>query len=276
SAFDTFVDLDGDGDLDLVKGGTEPFLYVYENVGGGRFVDRGRLTSAGEVLTFPHDERNRSWLSVEFCDWDGDGDQDMFVTCYAGPTDKPVVRYENVTVRGGPLTFLDRGPLTTVSGRPLTDRVSFVDWDGDGRLDVLTSADGILTFHRNVGASRAVSDMALADGVYLEANGVPIQLDGARIDAADIDGDGDLDLFVGTEEGRVYFFENVGTRTAPVLAGGRLFAFFEYMDGKAGVKVADFDGDGLLDVAVGRYWNRTHYGEQPRVFGRLYRNVGTR
>jgi hypothetical protein len=276
SAYDSFVDLDGDGDLDLVKGGTEPFLYVYENVGGGRFVDRGRLTSGGEVLTFPHDERNRSWLSVSFCDWDGDGDQDMFVFFASGPYINRVVRYENVTVPGGPLTFADRGPLLTVSGKPLTDRVSFVDWDGDGRLDVLSAPDGVVTFYRNVGASRAVADMALADGVYLEANGVPIQLDGARLDAADIDGDGDLDLFAGTEEGRVYLFENVGTRTAPALAGGRILAFFEYMDGKAGVKVADFDGDGLLDVAVGRYWDRTHYGEQPRVFGRLYKNVGTR
>jgi len=48
------------------------------------------------------------------------------------------VRYENVTVRGGPLTFADRGPLVTTSGRPLTSRISFADWDGDGREDVLT------------------------------------------------------------------------------------------------------------------------------------------
>jgi hypothetical protein len=117
--------------------------------------------------------------------------------------------------------------------------------------------------------------MSLADGVYLEANAMPLRLDSPRLDAADIDGDGDLDLFAGTEEGRVYLFRNVGTRTAPILAGGRMLVFFEYMDAKAGVKVADFDGDGLLDLVVGRYWERTHYGEQPRVFGRLYKNVGT-
>jgi hypothetical protein len=118
--------------------------------------------------------------------------------------------------------------------------------------------------------------MALADGVWVEANGTPIRLDFPRLDAADIDGDGDLDLFAGTEEGRVHLFANVGTRTAPLLEGGRLLAYYAYMDAKAGVKVADFDGDGLLDLVVGRYWERTQDGEQPRVFGRLYRNVGTR
>jgi FG-GAP-like repeat len=276
SANDTFVDLDGDGDLDLVKGGTEPFLYVYENRGHGLFADRGRLTSGGEVMTLPRDEANRSWVSAELVDWDGDGDQDLFAFFFSGPSINRVVRYENVTAPGGPLTFADRGPLATASGRPLTGRVSFVDWDGDGRLDVLADSEGVVTFHRNLGTSRAVSDMALADGVYVTANGVPLRLDGPRVDAADIDGDGDLDLFVATEEGRVFLFRNVGTRTAPVLEGGRLLAFFEYMDGKAGVKVADFDGDGLLDFVVGRYWERSHHGDDPRVFGRLYENVGTR
>jgi hypothetical protein len=276
NAHDAFVDLDGDGDLDLVKGGTEPFLYVYENRGEGRFVDRGRLTSGGELMTFPHDDANRSWFSVEFCDWDGDGDPDMFLSFLAGPSINRVVRYENVTVPGGTLTFADRGPLLTVSGQPLVDRVHFVDWDGDGRTDALTVLEGAVCFHRNVGATRAVAEMALADAVAIEANGAPIPLDGPHLDAADIDGDGDLDLFAGTEEGRVYLFQNVGTRTAPVLAGGRMLVFFEYMDAKAGVEVADFDGDGLLDLAVGRYWERTHHGDQPRVFGRLFENVGTR
>jgi len=276
SAHDAWVDLDGDGRLDLVRGGTEPFLRVWRNVGGGRLVDGGRLTSAGAPLVFPNDDGHRAWLSPAFVDWDGDGDQDLFVAFAAGPYINRVVRYENVTTPGGALTFQDRGPLATTSGKPLADRIAIVDWDGDGRPDVLSFADGLIALHRNVGASRRVEDIQLADGEYLAANGVPIQVEATSADAADLDGDGDLDLVVGTEDGRVFLFENTGTRAQPVLATGRLLFFFDYMDAKAGVKVADFDGDRLLDVAVGRFWERTHQADEPRIHGVLFKNVGTR
>src|SRR5205814_6367885 len=116
----------------------------------------------------------------------------------------------------------ERGPLVTTSGKPLTDRIAIVDWDGDGRSDVLSFADGLIALHRNLGTSRRLEDIRLADGEYLTANGVPIEVEATSADAADLDGDGDLDLVVGTEDGRVFLFENAGTRTQPVLAAGRL------------------------------------------------------
>jgi hypothetical protein len=276
SANDTFADIDGDGDLDLLEGGVEPYVTVFENRGQGRFVDRGRLTSAGKVLVFPRDEGNRSWMSVEATDWDGDADQDLFVFFLSGPFINQVVRYENVTARGGALTFADRGPLRTTSGRPLAGRVAFVDWDGDGRLDVLcSSVEGLIAFHRNAGGPRAVAEMTLADGIPLRANGVHLQVDGPRPDFADIDADGDLDVFVGTEDGPVFFFENVGTRSEPLLSVGRIAVYHGFMDSKTGVKVSDFDGDGLLDLVVGRFWERSTEGPQPPVHGRLFKNVGS-
>jgi hypothetical protein len=36
----------------------------------------------------------------------------------------------------------------------------------------------------------------------------------------DLDGDGKLDLVAGDTDGNVWFFKNVGTRTAPKLAAG--------------------------------------------------------
>ena len=275
SGFDDLADLDGDGDLDLVKGGTEPRLRVFECRGGARYRDRGWLTSDGQPLLLPRDERNRSWVSVSLFDWDGDGDADLFASFMAGPFMNQVLRYENTTVKGGLLTFTDRGPLLTRQGAAVTGRLAFADWDGDGRTDVLAAWDGLLALHRNVGGEAGVAAMGLAAPVLVEANGVQLQLDQGRVQAADLDGDGDLDLVAGEMDGRLLWFENVGTRAAPRLTVGRLLAWHGYMDAYLGVKVADFDGDGRLDVLSGRAWERTSWPGGARVFGRLFANVGT-
>src|SRR6185436_13823770 len=59
---------DGDGDLDLFKGGVEPFVYCFENVGGNRLVERGRLASGGQIFKLPCSRANRSWVTVAFFD----------------------------------------------------------------------------------------------------------------------------------------------------------------------------------------------------------------
>lgn len=283
--FDDFCDFDGDGDLDLMKGGVDPCVFYYENVGGNRYVDRGRLTSGGALFQFDPDRFGRAWVTLEFSDWDDDGDQDLFASFGAGSSRAGLrgntVRYENTTPPGGPLTFTNRGPLLTDSGKSLGVQETFagvtvVDWDGDGKKDILLARDGLLEFHRNVGADKSVEGMKISGRTeVLKANGEEIQVSTARFDCADIDGDGDLDLFAGSQHGHAYGFTNVGTRTAPEFTAGRLLVNFEYLDAHSGVKVADFDGDGLLDFVAGRFWERTRYDDQPRFFGRLYKNVGT-
>jgi hypothetical protein len=67
-----------------------------------------------------------------------------------------------------------------------------------------------------------------------------------------VDGDGDLDLFIGESSGELNFYRNVGTRQAPTFelvsdnfqeidAGRRSFPAF-----------ADMDGDGDEDLLLGR------------------------
>ena len=109
------------------------------------------------------------------------------------------------------------------------------DWDGDGATDILSgNSEGRVLFFKNHGACR---EPAFAPGIALCAGGVPIHIQpgyygvqgpfetrwGYTCPAvADWNGDGlpDLLLSDATAQYRVYL--NVGTRTRPELATGRL------------------------------------------------------
>jgi hypothetical protein len=284
SRFDSFCDFDGDGDLDLFKGGVEPFIHCYENVGGNLMVDRGLLTSGGQVLKLPcHEDNGRAWMTISLDDWDGDGDQDLFCTMGDGPQAGKTLIYENTTPRGGLLTFTERGALKTHEGTPVGGRfvaLTFVDWDGDGRKDILAAGYQQPMFFRNMGEQRDLQHIELAAGVPLKTDGKDFMTDVSRLDAADVDNDGDLDLFVCQNAGPIWLFMNTGTRMAPVLDAGRMVAYKEpYMiaDAHTGVKAADFDGDGLIDFVGGRFWERTALSQmdKPRYYGGLFKNVGT-
>jgi len=307
--FDTFCDLDGDGDLDLFTGGVEPFIYCYENVGHNRFVDRGRLTSGGALLTLPKNDRNnRSWVVPHFCDWDRDGDQDFFPSFMDGPHAGKIAFFENVSGTGGwhwrhasgtpvapgQLTFVDRGPLKTISGTPVAGgkqaggwfpSVVFVkDFNGarGDRTDVLLGSNNHCYLYRNLGPDGA-GGWRLDDAVAVQAAGKEIELFNPCFDVADIDHDGDWDLFAASQAGQIYLYENVDAttpRSSPVFAKAALIAYDQKQlqaSGHPRVTVADFTGDGLLDLVVDRAWELADLSNpsQKRDYGALFKNVGT-
>src|SRR6185436_8964145 len=115
--------------------------------------------------------------------------------------------------------------LRTASGIPLAGgaqaggwfpSITFVrGWDGDdtNRLDALVGSNHRCWLYRG--------GLAFADPEPLEIG----SLVNPRFAVADIDKDGDLDLFAATQPGPVHFFENVGTRAQPALAKGRIVAW---------------------------------------------------
>ena len=68
----------------------------------------------------------------------------------------------------------------------------------------------------------------------------------------DIDGDGDLDAFVGNYDGNTLFFRNAGTDSNPVFATANTNPFgLTDVGGRASPTFADIDNDGDLDAFVG-------------------------
>jgi len=125
--------------------------------------------------------------------------------------------------------------------------VAVGDIDGDGRPDLVApSGLGATYVFRNEGAWR-FADVSAKSGVdgRSVANGASL---------CDVDGDGDLDLFLSTDEpraqGTLFFYRNAGdgTFTDETSAAG-----FADTSAITSVVCSDLDEDGLLDVYVSAY-----------------------
>jgi hypothetical protein len=244
------VDIDGDGDLDIVISNDAPDpKRVYLNDGSGRFM---RSPTFGEPLW---ETRNATLADVN-----ADGLPDIIVA------NRPTLVDGKPTSPAADFICLNQGDgrfaraCSPFAHEPATT-IAAADVNHDGWIDLAVP-------YRDRGQSY----------VYLNSHGqfsadrrIPFGAPTARIrvaQAIDLDGDGQLDIVtIDEEQGVLAFFGEHGAFSPAVtIAGPKPTPY--------ALAVSDLDGDGRPDVVVGHveaastvFFNRDGRSYPPEVFG---------
>ncbi len=291
-----FVDIDGDGDLDIVgfhtvyNGVTQRSdNYYFENVGSTtqpNYLQRTKLLSVDDVN------------NPVFVDIDGDGDLDCFAgkyryyNYYSGTKQ---AYYENIGTATIP-SFVERtgnlNPLDSVNqhqpqqgfqSNNFGSGFSDIDGDGDSDYFIYRSTNNlgaaVLDFYENTGTATSPIFLRQTTSNPLSQFSVSSRiLTYGSLNFHDGDLDGDFDVLI-----RSQYYENTGSATNPIFveqigSDNPYDTLVSPLSATASpdlrsIVVVDIDGDGDLDVSVGSgfynsrnlYENRTIVLSLPKV-----------
>ncbi|MEQ8302727.1 MAG: FG-GAP-like repeat-containing protein [Cyclobacteriaceae bacterium] len=275
----TAVDLDNDGDYDIVAGKEYGYIHIYKN--------EGDATTPKFIKYYALDE-NASPIygyggAPAFADLNGDGDLDLIFGTHDASVDRILYFTGNGGIPGdetNPLLFTEQIGLwddVAKTGNPFDGivpgydiTVRFVNFDGDGDFDALigNNYQGTGTFTINYFKNDGQGNFSLTPGDFITSPSITFSGNNRTSpELVDLDQDGNLDLITGNQFGALRFFKGNGSTYVeetgawdPVLKTGNPFDGIDrgYQSAPAFV---DLDNDGDLDLVLGfhKYYGNEEY-----------------
>ena len=272
-------DPDCDGDVDLLLGdvGSE-YLTFLRNAGNKSKAFVSQITER-----FPESESSRLFIfSASFwLDINNDGKRDLITTVNEASnsqTNDFIYYYENVgNGCSMQLSLKSKNFLHDLmidvgnSAHPLLH-----DVDGDGLTDLLMGSNGAIAeggkrknqlhYFKNTGTARRPQFTFVTDD-FLNLSSLGQIYAKLAPATGDLDGDEDLDIIIGHSQGFLLYAENVAGKNQPPRFAPVKVDWLDVFAGQnASPTVLDYDGDGLLDLIIGKLNNNLNF----------YKNKGTK
>ena len=266
TAMATFVDIEGDGDVDLFVGRRGPNR-VFRN----RLIEDGTASFEDVTAELGLGVENQRTMGVAFGDYDGDDDLDLYVVNHAFcfPTQGSEVRARDHLYRNEAGVFVER---TAQLGGPVLESVGFsaswvdIERDGDQDLVVINDAvGGAIGFPNALWRNDGPGDTPQAWNFtnVAEESGVALPgVNGMGLALGDVDGDGSVDMA----------FSNIGANV--LLLNDGTGQFHDVSD-QAGIERARLPWDRTSITWAMHLWDHDDDGDLDLYFsgGRIKGNA---
>lgn len=226
------VDIDQDGDPDLISANGTSSISIYENDGLGFFTDRSPDPTSLDL-------QSASCLALG--DIDGDRDLDLFIGCYFAP-DRILLNQGNFQ-----FTSADWTPPNPELDLTRTNGASFCDLNGDNWLDLVVAC-GSGTPIQN--ANRMFFNDGTGFFIPVDVPTLQLSEPTFQIMPYDYDLDGDLDLYVSNDRGLQFGFFNRFLVNDNGSFGPSLNQYASVSVDSMGVCTADINLDEMPDIYV--------------------------
>jgi len=250
------VDINNDGNPDIISGSWPGEIFLFLGKDNHSFATPEMIKDKdGKFINIGGGIRK----DTMFNPWGKKQPEGLLITGYAKFERTPEGTFVNY--HGQRLESTPERPIA-ITGT--ASAVHAADWDGDGDYDlIIGTITGYVYLVQNEGTPESYS---FGKEQHLKAGGNSIHVDRrAGPFTADWDGDGDLDLLVGADDGSVSLYCNTGTNRSPELTSAiqlvppvKVYSRDnppkEVCRGRRSkICVTDWNEDGLLDLLVGDY-----------------------